>query len=80
MFEVFLTASDMEAMARREPLPPRERDTIALVAHGKTDEEISCALTMSPATVRHHLDNVRTKLGAASRAEAVALLAVSGEI
>jgi two-component system, NarL family, nitrate/nitrite response regulator NarL len=61
-------------------LTPRERDCMGHVALGRTDEEIAGALRLSPATVRHHLDNVRDKLGATTRAEAIALLAQSGEI
>ena len=37
-------------------------------------------LGVAASTVRHHIDNARAKLDASSRAEAVALLAVSGEI
>ena len=80
VFEIHRRASDLDAIARRAPLTPRERDSISLVAEGLTDDAIGRQLGLSGATVRHHVDNVRDKLGAASRAEAVALLAVSGEI
>lgn len=80
VFEIHRRASDLDAIARRAPLTPRERDSISLVAEGLTDDAIGRQLGLSGATVRHHVDNVRDKLGAASRAEAVALLAGSGEI
>lgn len=64
----------------RPGLTPRERDCMGHVALGRTDDEIAGALRLSPSTVRHHLDNVREKLGATTRAEAIALLAQSGEI
>lgn len=58
----------------RPPLTTRERDALALVAEGKTDWEISVILGVSEATARFHVDNARRKLGAVSRAQAVARL------
>jgi len=80
IFEVFCKAADLDSVLRPPTLTKREREAIAFVAMGRTDDQIAVHLGISPATVRHHIDNVRDKLGAASRAEAVALLAVSGEI
>jgi DNA-binding CsgD family transcriptional regulator len=80
IFEVFCKAAELDSVLRPPSLTKREREAIAFVAMGRTDDQIAAALGISPATVRHHIDNVRAKLGAASRAEAVALLAVSGEI
>lgn len=56
-------------------LTTRERDSLALVAEGKTDWEISVILGIAEATVRFHVDNARRKLGAVNRAQAVARLA-----
>ena len=55
-------------------LTSRERDSLALVADGKTDWEISVILGVSEATARFHVDNGRRKLGAVTRAQAVALM------
>jgi LuxR family quorum sensing-dependent transcriptional regulator len=55
-------------------LTTRERDSLALVAEGKTDWEISVILGIAEATVRFHVDNARRKLGAVNRAQAVAML------
>jgi LuxR family quorum sensing-dependent transcriptional regulator len=55
-------------------LTPREHDSLALVADGKTDWEISVILGVSEATARFHVDNARRKLGAVTRAQAVARL------
>ena len=55
-------------------LTRRERDSLALVAEGKTDWEISVILGIAEATVRFHVDNARRKLGAVNRAQAVARL------
>ncbi len=53
-------------------LTARERDSLALVADGKSDWEISVILGVSEATARFHVDNARRKLGAVTRAQAVA--------
>lgn len=80
VFEVFSRAADLDAALRPPPLTPRERDAMSLVAMGRTDDQIAARLGISPATARHHVDNVRQKTGASSRAEAVARLAIAGEI
>jgi LuxR family transcriptional regulator, quorum-sensing system regulator BjaR1 len=54
----------------------REHDVLRLVADGKTDWEISVILGVSEATARFHVDNARRKLGAVTRAQAVACMAV----
>lgn len=55
-------------------LTRRERDSLAFVAEGKTDWEISVILGVAEATARFHVDNARRKLGAVNRAQAVARL------
>lgn len=53
-------------------LSEREREVLALVAHGLTDQEIAEQLVLSPHTVHRHVANVRQKLGSSSRSAAVA--------
>jgi DNA-binding CsgD family transcriptional regulator len=53
-------------------LTPREAAILRLVAKGRTSEEIAIALGISVTTVKWHIGNVLRKLGASSRAEAVA--------
>jgi LuxR family quorum sensing-dependent transcriptional regulator len=55
-------------------LTTRERDSLAFVADGKTDWEIGVILGISEGTARFHVDNARRKLGAVTRAHAVARL------
>ena len=55
-----------------EPLSPREREVLGMVAQGYTDEEISRILGVQVTTTRTHLRKIRTKLVSRSRAEAVA--------
>jgi DNA-binding CsgD family transcriptional regulator len=49
-----------------------------MVAHGATVEDIAASLVISPNTVRTHIRNARLKLGAGSRAHAIALALSSG--
>jgi DNA-binding CsgD family transcriptional regulator len=54
-------------------LSPRQREILNLVAEGRTSKEIAVALGISESTVNWHLANAFERLGASSRAEAVAL-------
>ncbi len=63
-----------DAGANPVRLTSRERDSLALVADGKIDWEISVILGVSQATARFHVDNGRRKLGAVTRAQAVAMM------
>lgn len=53
-------------------LGPRERQVLALVAAGDTNQQIAAKLALSPETVRTHLRRVFQKLGARNRHHAVA--------
>jgi len=61
-------------------LTPRERDCLGLVAAGQGDWEISLTLGVAETTVVTHLQNARRKLGARTRAQAVALALMAGLI
>lgn len=58
------------------PLPPRltrrERDCLLWIADGKSDREIAELLGLGVPTVVTHIKTARTKLGAKTRAQAVA--------
>jgi DNA-binding NarL/FixJ family response regulator len=54
-------------------LSPRETEVLRQVAGGQTNKAIALLLGISEHTVKFHLGSAMTKLGAASRAEAVAL-------
>lgn len=62
------------------PLSPREREVLGLVAEGLTNALIARRLRVSPATVRTHVEHARDKLGASTRAEAVARAIAYGEV
>jgi DNA-binding NarL/FixJ family response regulator len=63
-----------------EPLTPRENDVLALLARGLTNKRIAARLNVSEHTVKFHVGSVLSKLGAATRAEAVALGARRGYV
>jgi len=54
-------------------LTEREREVLALVAGGLSNDEIAEHLVISPATSRTHVSRVMTKLGARDRAQLVVL-------
>jgi non-specific serine/threonine protein kinase len=59
--------------ASRTALSPREREVLACVVEGLHDREIADRLYISPRTVQSHVLAILNKLGARSRAEAVAI-------
>ena len=61
-------------------LTDREWEIIRLLAQGLGNDEIGKALFISPATVRTHLRNGMSKLGASTRAQAVAIAFAEGRI
>lgn len=70
-------ATEALVQAAREPayleLTEREREVLALMADGLSNAQIAERLTVSPATVKFHIGGIFSKLGVASRAEAIAL-------
>jgi DNA-binding NarL/FixJ family response regulator len=55
--------------ARIDPLTPRERQIVALIAQARTNEEIAAELGISPKTVGRHRANVLDKLGMHDRVQ-----------
>jgi NarL family two-component system response regulator LiaR len=54
-------------------LSSREREILALMVRGLNNPDIAAQLVIGRATVKFHVSNILTKLGASSRTEAVAL-------
>ncbi|HEY3342828.1 MAG TPA: LuxR C-terminal-related transcriptional regulator, partial [Anaerolineae bacterium] len=61
-----------------EPLTERERDVLQLIAEGLSNQQIASRLYISPTTVKTHITNINSKLGAASRTHAVAIARTLG--
>ena len=56
-----------------EPLTPREREVLEMLASGLVNKEIAAKLSISEHTVKFHVASILGKLGAATRTEAVSL-------
>lgn len=59
-------------------LTDREREILALVARGLTNDEIGTELVISPATVKTHIARIMSKLNAHDRAQLVVMAYESG--
>ncbi len=78
--KLLLERSGTTASAAMQDLTAREREVLALVAKGSTDQEIGLELVISIRTVRSHLDHIRTKTGARRRADLTRLAYQEGLI
>ena len=67
------TLIDRGRRSRCERLSGKERLVLAELARGNSTEEIGLVLSVSPHTVRTHVKNLMRKLGARTRAHAVAI-------
>jgi NarL family two-component system response regulator LiaR len=54
-------------------LTEREREVLNLMIEGLTNTQIAGRLSVSPSTIKSHVSNILSKLGTASRTEAVTL-------
>lgn len=68
------------AAAETAPLSPREREILALLAEGMGNKIVAARLGISEHTVKTHVASIFQKLGADTRAEAVAIGARTGVI
>jgi DNA-binding NarL/FixJ family response regulator len=69
---------DDRAASNTEALTPRELEALALIASGASNKVIARRLSVSVHTAKFHVAGVLEKLGAHSRAEAVAIAARLG--
>jgi two-component system, NarL family, nitrate/nitrite response regulator NarL len=65
---------NFDALPEEPPLPltPREIEVLAALGDGLTNKEVARQLGISPHTVKFHIESLFKKLGASSRAAAVA--------
>ncbi|MDX6587475.1 MAG: hypothetical protein QOI31_1948 [Solirubrobacterales bacterium] len=72
--------TDTERQGEQIQLTDRERQVIALVATGLQTRAIGEKLFLSPETVKSHVQHALEKLGARTRAHAVAIALMGGQI
>lgn len=72
IMQAVLRVADNPA-TRQYHLSERERDVLRLVVRGFSNRQIAANLTLSESTIKFHVSNILSKLGIATRAEAVAL-------
>jgi DNA-binding NarL/FixJ family response regulator len=63
--------ADVLPSAELDLLTNREREVVALVAHGLSNDEIADRMVLSPMTAKTHVSRAMTKLGARDRAQLV---------
>ena len=76
-----LSPEAAQALVETSNLPPapglalteREREVLTLMIEGLNNTQIAGKLTVSPSTIKSHVSNILSKLGVASRTEAVTL-------
>jgi DNA-binding NarL/FixJ family response regulator len=73
-----LRGPEVAANRRLTPLTDREREVLALVGRGLSNEEIGKRLVMSPLTAKTHVSRAMVKLGARDRAQLVVLAYETG--
>lgn len=78
--DLVLSVPDIFEGGTEQPLTPRERDVIALIAEGLSNKEIGCRLGISPDTAKFHVGRLIDKLDATGRTDAVAHAARRGII
>jgi NarL family two-component system response regulator LiaR len=76
-----LSAGAAQALVDTTQQPPapelklseREMEVLRLMVEGLNNTQIAAKLTVSPSTIKSHVSNILSKLGVASRTEAVTL-------
>jgi NarL family two-component system response regulator LiaR len=76
-----LSPEAAQSLVQTSNLPPppgldlteREREVLALMIEGLNNTQIAGRLTVSPSTIKSHVSNILSKLGVASRTEAVTI-------
>src|SRR5690242_9773841 len=61
-----------------EQLTQREREVLALIAHGRSNKRIALELGISEKTVKNHVGHVLAKLGVSDRTQAAVLAVQEG--
>jgi DNA-binding CsgD family transcriptional regulator len=68
-----MTETEIPPREKRLKITRRELEVLALIAHGQSTAEIAQALWITEDTVKTHVRRLLRKLGARTRAHAVAI-------
>lgn len=63
------STDDAGPLAAVAELPPRQRQTLALLLEGKREKEVASELALSPSTVHEYVRALYRRFGVSSRAE-----------
>jgi DNA-binding NarL/FixJ family response regulator len=77
----FLSQNEPGPLPTPEPLAAlteREREVLALAAHGLSNDDIAAKLYLSPLTAKTHVNRAMTKLGVRDRAQLVVIAYQTG--
>lgn len=69
--EVLLKSAGSSTPTAVDKLTRREAEVLQLMAHGRTNNQIAVALSITEQTVKNYVSNIFSKLGVATRVEAV---------
>jgi DNA-binding NarL/FixJ family response regulator len=69
LIEEYLRQARDEPQIREDPLTPREREVLKLIAESRSSRQIASDLVISERTVERHRENILDKLGMHDRVE-----------
>jgi DNA-binding NarL/FixJ family response regulator len=69
LIEEYLRQARDEPRIREDPLTPREREVLKLIAESRSTKQIAATLVISEKTVERHRENILDKLGMHDRVE-----------
>lgn len=75
-----LLTFERQKKQRSVKLSPREKEILQWVAVGKTDREIAEIMSLSPNTIRNHVENIKVRINAPNRTAAAVKALVDGLI
>jgi DNA-binding NarL/FixJ family response regulator len=75
-----LDAAELAEHAADDQLSSREIDVIRLIGEGNANKQIADKLSIGETTVKNHISNILSKLGANDRAHAVTIALQRGII
>jgi NarL family two-component system response regulator LiaR len=73
ILKTLMRGATSQVHSNSDPLTEREKEVLALMIEGFSNQKIAQQLVVDPATVKSHVSNILSKLHVTSRTEAVSL-------